>query len=274
MPVQDSPQSGFKNRGMAVTGARKSAAAVALAAMVVGLGAPVATAQEKSRSPFGTLGDMLFPNSPDASSRPAAPPVARYVSESGQAFTLDRSTPKPMLRFEGSNEIWVLEPHAGARGDTLYKNDAGRVVLRDTKVGGLILFTPERREGAAAALTGESRPIRIPPVEPKTLFRRLITASTIISRAANRQIPVEAEATPASSALIADAAQVTTDGLVRLSTMPGGRAQLDKVRKVFIAEGPRPGVMLREGVLIVVVTPRLGVSGRPSSEKIAFAASH
>lgn len=258
---------------MAVKGARYPAAALALAAVIVGLFAPMAFAQEKSRSPLGSLGDMLFKPQPD-SSRPAPPPVARYVAEDGQAFVFDRSTPKPMLRFEGSNEIWVLEPHTGARGDTLYKNDAGRVILRDTKVGGLTVFTPERREGAAAALSGESRPIRIAAVDPKTLLRRLLGASSVISRAAKRQISVDAEATPASSALIADAALVTADGLSRMGNTPAGRAQLDKVKRVFITDGPRPGVILRQGVLIVVVSPHLGLGGRPSSERIAYAASH
>ncbi len=257
---------------MAVTGARYPAAALALAAVIAGLSAPVANAQPEGRSPLGSLGDMLFPGKPD--NRPAPPAVGRYVSESGQAFTLDRSTAKPMLRFEGSNEIWVLQPHTGARGDTIYKNDAGRVVLRDTRVGGLILFTPERREGAAAALSGESRPIRLTPVDPKALIRRLIAASSTVSKAARRQIPFQAEATPASSALIADAALVVTDGLVRMARTPGGQTQLRRVNLVFLTEGPRPGVILRQGVLIVVVTPRLGVSGRPSSERITLAAAH
>ena len=256
---------------MAVRGARYPAAALALAAMIAGVSAPGVQAQPKGGSPFGSLGDMLFPNKPE--NRPAPPPVARYVSESGQAFTLDRSTAKPMLRFEGSNEIWVLEPHTGARGDTLYKNDAGRVVLRDTKVGGLILYSTERREGAAAALSGESRPIRLTPVDPKALYRRLIGASSAVSKAARRQIPFQAEATPASSALIADAALVAADGLVRLAKTPAGQAQLRRVNLVFLTEGPRPGVILRQGVLIVVVTPRLGIGGRPSSERILVAAT-
>lgn len=256
---------------MALRGARYPAAALALAAMIVGVSAPGVYAQPKAQSPFGSLGDMLFPGKPE--NRPAPLPVARYVSESGQAFTLDRSTAKPMLRFDGSNEIWVLEPHTGARGDTLYKNDAGRVVLRDTKVGGLILFTPERREGAAAALSGESRPIRLTPVDPKALIRRLIGASAVVSKAARRQIPFQAEASTASSALIADAALVAADGLVRMSETPQGQAHLRRVNLVFLTEGPRPGVILRQGVLIVVVTPRLGISGRPSSERIAFAAA-
>ena len=254
---------------MAVKGARFPAAALALAAVIAGVCAPSVYAQ--SRSPLGSLGDMLFPGKPE--NRPAPPPVARYVSEGGQAFTLDRSTAKPMLRLDGSNEIWVLEPHTGARGDTLYKNDAGRVVLRDTKVGGLILFTPERREGAAAALSGESRPIRLTPVDPKALIRRLLCASSVVSKAGRRQIPFQAEATPASSALIADAALVTADGLVRMSRTAEGQAQLRRVNLVFLTEGPRPGVILRQGVLIIVVTPRLGISGRPSSERITFAAA-
>jgi hypothetical protein len=260
---------------MAVTGARIPAAALALAAVFVGL-APGALAQprsggERGGSPLGALGDMLFPDKQGTARRPPPPPVGRYVSESGQAFVLDRSTGKPMLRFEGSNEIWVLEPHTGARGDVLYKNDAGRVVLRDTRVGGLTLFTPERREGAAAALAGESTPIRLTPVSPKALYQRLLASSTVASRAARRQIPFEAEASTASSALIADAAVVTADSLVRMSRSPGGREQLGRVNRVFITEGLRPGVVLRQGVLIVIVTPRLGIGGRPSSERVTFA---
>jgi hypothetical protein len=257
---------------MVLKGKRDPIAALAMAAMIAGLIAPAASAQDKSPSPLKSLGDMLFPQ--QRADRPPPPPVARYVSENGEAFTLDRSTAKPMLRFDGSNEIWVLEPQTGARGDTLYKNDAGRVVLRDTKVGGLIVFTSQRREGAAAALTGESRPIRLTPVGPKALYQRLLAASSLTSRAARRQIAFDAEATPASSALIADAAVVTADGLVRMSGSKAGREQLDRVRKVFITEGPRAGVVLRDGTLIVVVAPRLGLGGRPSSDRITYAASH
>jgi len=271
--VQDSPQSGCMNRGMSIHGKRRASAALAAWAMVFGLCATGAMAEESSRSPFRSLGDMLFPQAPD-SGHATPPPVARYLSETGEAFVLDRTAPKPLLRFEGSNEVWVLDPHTGARGDTLYKTDAGRVMLRGTKVGGLTIFTPQRREGAAAALAGETRPIRLGPVSPKALYQRLFGASNAVSHAARRQVPFQAEATPASSALIADAAVVTADGLVRMSATAAGRAHLDRVMKVFITEGPRPSVVLRQGVLIVVVAPKLGLGGRPSSERIAFAASH
>jgi len=270
--VQDSPQSGFMNRGMSISGNRR-AAVWAAGVLVLGLWANGAEAQEPGRSPFRSLGDMLFPQSPDAS-RATAPAVARYVSETGEAFVLDRSSAKPLLRFEGSNEVWVLDPQTGARGDTLYKTDAGRVLLRGTKAGGLTIFTHQRREGAAAALAGETRPIRLSPVSPKALYQRLFGASSAVSRAARRQVPFQAEATPASSALIADAAVVTADGLIRMGATAAGRSQLDRVQKVFITEGPRPGVVLRKGVLIVVVAPSLGLGGRPSSERVASAASH
>lgn len=259
---------------MAVTSARNPAAALVLAAAVAGLVAPAADAQDRGRdkgsSPFRSLGDMLFPDKPEETRR-AAPPVARYVSETGETFTLDRSTPLPMLRFEGSNEIWVLAPQPGARGDTLYKTDAGRVMLRDTKVGGLTIFTSRRREGAAAALLGETTPIRLQPVGPKALYQRLYESSSLVSRASRRQVPFEAEASPASSALIADAAMITADTLVRMSTTPQGRERLSRIQRVFLTEGPRPSVTLHDGVLIVIVAPRLGLAGRPSSERVAYA---
>lgn len=254
--------------------AKRPAIALVLAAAFAVFAASQAGAQGprgKDDKPAQSLGDMLFPSKPNPGAA-IPPPVARYVAETGEAFILDRSTARPMLRFEGSNEIWVLQPVVGSRGDTLYKTDVGRVLLRDTKVGGLTIFTPKRSEGAAAAMSGASGPLRITPVSPNALATRLLVASSIVSRAARRQVPFHAEATLASSALIADAALVTTDALVRLSSSPEGRAQLDRIQKVFITYGPRPGVALREGILIVVVAPHLGLAGRPSSERVAYAA--
>jgi hypothetical protein len=37
-----------------------------------------------------------------------APPVARYVSETGDAFILDRAAPQPLMKFDNSSEVWVL----------------------------------------------------------------------------------------------------------------------------------------------------------------------
>lgn len=200
------------------------------------------------------------------------PPVARYVSETGQSFVFDRSgRDRAMLRFEGSAEVWVLSAQYAPRGDILYKNDLGRTMVRLTRVGGLTIFTSERPDGAAAAAAGPSAPLKLSVLSPGQLFKVLTVASGRASHAAQRLIPVEAPAvTPESSAVIGDAALVAAEAVVRLSRRGDGRALLGKVGKIVITEGARPGVFLDGGALRVIVTPSLYLSGRPSSDRICY----
>ncbi len=206
--------------------------------------------------------------------RVEAPAVARYVSETGQSFVFDRSSPRqPMLRFEGSSEVWVLAPQYAPRGDILYKNDLGRTMLRVTRVGGLTLFTTERPGGAAAATVGASPPLGLARLGPSQLFRVMTVASTRASHAAQKLITVEADATPESSALIGDAALVAAEAMMRLSRRADGRALLSRISKIVIEQGARPGVMMdRAGAIHITVVPSMLLLGRPSSDRICFAA--
>lgn len=244
-------------------------AAVALGAAALGLAGPsVALAQESS-----VLRDALF-GSQKSSRRSEAPPVARYVSESGQGFVLDRTATRPLLRFESSSEVWVLHPQAAPRGDTIYKNDIGEPVLRATKVGGLTLFTPDRPEGTAVAVAGQSQPIRLAPMGPNTLLQRLAQASGRASRAAGRLIPFGADATPSSAALIADAAGLAAEAVAQVAARRGGKNALKDIRRIYIAQGRRPEAEVQDNVLVITVSPSQGLAGRPSSQRIARAAGH
>ena len=78
----------------------------------------------------------------------------------------------------------------------------------------------------------------------------------------------EAEATPNSAALIADAALVVTLAYLRIAAKDGGRATLAKVGKVQFLEGKKPSVSLSSGVLRIVVAPSQGLAGRPSSDRV------
>lgn len=237
--------------------------AVTLTLLCSGMAAP-ALAQD-------SLKDILFGDRPGESRRQApAPPVARYVSEAGEGFILDRSSERTLMRFENSPEIWVLQPTIGPRGDILYKNDIGQVLLRATRVGGLTLFTGRRPAGASAALTGASPPIRLKAIGPVDLYRILLAASARASRVSGHRVSFDAEATPASSTLIADASILTVVALERLFARPDAEALKARVQRVVIVEGRRPEVALRAGTLLVVVAPALGVAGRPSSERIAY----
>jgi hypothetical protein len=249
---------------MASTDSRFSAAATFVAATLALLvAAAPALAQDVS------LKDFLFGDKRGEGQRQAtAPPVARYVSETGEGFILDRSSERTLMRFENSPEIWVLQPQIGPRGDIIYKNDIGEVLLRATRLGGLTLFTGKQPAGAAAALTGASPPIRLKAIGPVDLLRILLVSSTRASRASHHRISFDAEATPASSTLIADAAILTTLAIERVSRRADGAAMTAKIQRVVIVEGRRPEATLRAGTLLVVVAPGLGVAGRPSSDRI------
>jgi hypothetical protein len=201
-----------------------------------------------------------------------APPVARYVSQDGDGFVLDRSNGRALLKFDNSPEVWALQPHPAPRGDVIYKNDLGEPVLRATRLGGVTLFTEQRPGGSAAALAGGGTPLRLSPLGPQALLERLAQASARASHAAKRLIPFDADATPASSALIADAATVASEAVVRMTRRSDGRALLARFKQVRLAEGRRPQAEVVHGALQITVTPGLGVAGRPSSERIVAAA--
>jgi hypothetical protein len=194
--------------------------------------------------------------------------VARYVSEDGDVFTLDRSQSRPLLKFDNSGEVWVLQPQPAPRGDVIYKNELGEPVLRATRLGGITLFTDHRPDGEAAALAGAGVPIRLILLTPQALFERLAQASFRASRAARHAILFDAEATPASSALIADAAMVASLAVVRCVDKAEAQGFLGRLRRVFLIEGRRAGAQFDQGTLRITVAPRQGLAGRPSSDRI------
>jgi hypothetical protein len=215
-----------------------------------------------------SLRDGLFRKRPPAGRQMAAPPVARYISEDGQEFILDRTQGRPLLRFESSPEIWTLTSQPAPRGDVIYKNDVGQPVLRATRLGGVTVFTDARPEGAAAAPTGNAPPIRLAPMGPQALLERLAQGSARATRAARHTILFQAEATPGSSALIGDTVIVASVAITRMADHPSRRSRLAGLKRVFMQEGRRVAAELEEGTLTITVVPSLGLSGRPSSERL------
>jgi len=220
-----------------------------------------------------SLREGLFGSRHSESRQFTAPPIARYVSEDGDVFVLDRTQPQPLLKFENSGEVWVLQPQPAPRGDVIYKNDLGEPVLRATRLGGVTVFTDQRPQGSAAALAGGGLPIRLPVLGPQALFDRLIQASARASRAARHLISFEApNVTPASSSLVGDAAMIASEAVVRMSRRPDGPRLLGKFNVIRFAEGRKPAAQVNRGTLQITVTPAQGVGGRPSSDRIVAVA--
>ena len=217
----------------------------------------------------GMLGQFIF-GSPGQDDRSAPPPaVARYVSDEGQTFILDRSTPTALLRFEDSPEVMALSPTPAARGDTIYRDDMGQPVLRITKLGGLTLFFPGRPAGAPVAFEGQAPVIRLMPMSPGALLQHLAQASFRATHAAKHLIVFDAQDPPSGSeAIFADAAMVTSQALVQMSGRRDGEAVLAHLVRVLFVPGPNGSVALGHGVLVVTVNPNLGLAGRPSSARV------
>jgi hypothetical protein len=201
--------------------------------------------------------------------RPKTPAVARYEIDTGGAFTLDRSTPHALMKFDDGVEVWALTVSRGPRGDLIYWNDVRQPILRVTKLGGVTVFTARRPEGSAASMAGASSPLRLHTLGVVALTQRLLQAAVRASRAAQHGVSFEApEADPGNDALIADAAAVTSEAMTDVAARPGGRLLLARISKVEVLVAREPGVSLRDGVLTISVASSEGWFGRPSSLRV------
>lgn len=271
--VQDSPHSGIITEGMTrptMDRMGPGACAAALTLALTGLASlvPAGAAHAQSKQ---SLRDALFGDRAVAEARkPPAPPIARYVSEGGGAFVLDRAAAVPLLKFENSNEVWVLSSHVGPRGDVIYKNELGEPVLRATKLGGMTLFTADRPGGAAAAMMGRAQTIQPPAfIKPSALFVRMAQAADRASRAARHTVSFETvqDVRPETSVLVAECANVAAEAFERMARN-GDRGLLSRIARVLLAEGRKPGATIKDDALVITYAAGKGPAGRPSSERI------
>ncbi len=206
--------------------------------------------------------------------RPMVSPSARFQTEGGDVFVLDRTAPKALLKFQNRDEVWLLEGHPAPRGDTVFKNDVGETVLRASKLGGLTLFTRQAPNGQAVTAIGpaDSLATRRAPLSFVALFRALVAAGHRATRAAQHPLTVTLldEATAETSGQIADAGVVVAEAFEALDRA-GQRDLLTRWRRVNLALGDKADVKAQGDVLVVVLNPGKGVAGRPSSARIARA---
>lgn len=217
-----------------------------------------------------SLRELLLGSPSMEQSQQAEPLVAVYTLDNGDRFVFDRSVSPPLIRFETSPEIWVLQPQPGPGGEVIYRNDLGEPMLRATRLGGLTVFTVNRPDGVAAALAGEGAPIHPAAIfSVLALQQKLVQASLRASHAVQRLVVFEApDVTPESATLIADTGEVTSQAIVDLARRADLHRLLDKLEKVVLSPARNPGCNFRAGILEVDITPSQGLAGRPSSRRI------
>jgi len=196
------------------------------------------------------------------------PPPGRYVSDSGEAFTLDRAGQRPLLRFDRRDETWVLRPTAAPRGDVIYRNDAGQQIMRVTPGGGITVYTARAPGGSPASYAGPGENLAPPTLGPAQLFQLMTRRSAMLSQTMGRLIQINVETGEAAEGLTVEALILSTDAVLRIARSPTNRSTLSQLRRIVIVEGPRATVTYFRGDLRIVVAPAQGVAGRPSSARV------
>ncbi|MEL7029180.1 MAG: DUF4908 domain-containing protein, partial [Pseudomonadota bacterium] len=246
---------------------RGAIAVLAAAALFAALDGPAS-----ARDPFDTLRSNW--GAPSAAPRrEAAPEVAHYVdAEGGRGFVLDLSGQQPLLKFDGSQEIFVLSAVPGPRNDIIYKLDNGATVLRRTSAGGVTLFLPEARGGAPMALKrDEPKPLTAPPTTP-AMLKVLADASTFrIFAASGADVRFDYTSfgqprTGRERAATADAMRVAAQALETFAADPDQASLLaEQVRSVAFVEAEGPAVKVEGDSVVILLNPDMGPAGRPSS---------
>ncbi len=225
-------------------------------------------ARAQNRSNAQAEQSQALRNRNNAAENRALPPTGRYVADSGDAFTLDRSGQRPLLRFDRRDETWVLRPTAAPRGDVIYRNDAGDQLLRVTPGGGMTVYTPRAPGGSPASFAGPGQSLTPPTLGPAQLFQLMTRRSAMLSQAMGRLIEINIETAGQTEGLAVEALILSTDAVLRISRSPTARASLDRLRSITIVEGPRASVAYTRDDLRIVVAPSQGVAGRPSSARV------
>ena len=240
-------------------------ATMAFAVVVLaGLGATV-DAQAQVRSNAQAEQNRNFSNPYRGRGLPAD---GLYASETGERFIFDGRGSRPLFRFERREETWVLRSTPAPRGDVIYRNDAGAQILRVTPDGGLTLYTTRAPNGSPASRVGQAPALELPTLGPIRLFTLMNQRGSLVSQALGRLIVINLTGEQ-SEALMVDALIVTTEAVIRMARTPTFRDRVAGLRSITLVEGSRSAVTFsRNGDLRVVVDPRQGQAGRPSSSSI------
>lgn len=178
----------------------------------------------------------------------------------GRGFSLERRGNTTLFRMNGQTEVWALESVPGPRGDEFLKNDNGRLFVRLTDLGGVILYQPSNPHGMPVD------PVTEPEAIPRPAYTENFEQSLLLYlslRAGHRmQVTIE-DLEDTQERWLQDAARIAAEALVG---SPDEARQLTALR---IVQGERADIsMTAEDELTIYVNPAQGFRGRPSSDSV------
>ena len=180
----------------------------------------------------------------------------------GRGFSLERQANTTLFQMNGQTEVWALESVPGPRGDEFLKNDSGRIFVRLTDLGGVILYVPSNPHGMPVDPVSEPQPIARPQFNPGMED----SLRLYLSLRVGHPIDVSIEDTDdEAERWLQDAGRIAAEALV------GSPEEASEISALHIRLGERADLsMTNNGELTVYVSPEQGFEGRPSSDSLTI----
>lgn len=209
----------------------------------------------------------------------ASQPLPRdgtYVADDSLTFMVDRRGESVRLRFGGGDEVFYLSSEAAPMGGRVLKYDTGAVALKVTGWGGVTLYTAAAKGGIPAGYSDMVQNVDLPPISEKDVKPFAAKLAQELSSREDFALGFAADwdligKSEVLRALVCDAMRNATYALESVAKTPKRMLLFDRIHIVRVIPGPKAGVVVQKGILLITIAPEVGLSARPSSLAIARA---
>jgi hypothetical protein len=235
--------------------AGRSAALAAMTAIALGFAGP-ANAQQPA---------------PAQGAQKSMPPSATvYEDAASQRFTFQQQGGnRGILKPEDSQEVMALRAEQAQRGDTYWKDDTGKTVLKQSEQGSVTSFI-DSDNGSPASFVAYG-PTVGPPLGGSLAAKSKDVAAQLTKLAGHEVTVFGALAFANNEAWAVDALDNLLLG-AQQANGPAGRV-VTRLNSVRLELAKSASVSFKDGELVLNVNPADGYAGRPSSDAIAKALS-
>ena len=173
-----------------------------------------------------------------------------------------------------AEEIHLVTPSRASRGDIIWRNAEGEMLLRVAAYGGVTIFWPGEARGQAASKSfGEDPALALDPADLATARRRAQRATALVSARTGAPIVFDIGEPDADAdggaRVLADAVVRAAKGVSAVADDPtGARVIAARLKRVAFEIGRPPDVFVRKDALVVIYDPTADIHGRPSSARI------
>ncbi len=179
-------------------------------------------------------------------------------------FIFDRSARMPLIQADSDDEVLAVHQARAAGGGEVWLTDTGRVMLRQSNLGGWTYFPSDRPDGVIVEPVGQARGFEVQPMEDSALERAATDMAQALAELSRNEVRAELTALdPEGNAYMADAMR-----MVRRGADLAPRRSVRDLQVVRLGVGERPRVSYDGQVLDISITPSMGYGGRPSSALI------